>query len=85
MNDYHLTSSVNEMIDKLKWNNLDHYKDIIRLQMMYKIIHQIVNLTFNWGITRGHDYKLKMPLVRIDSCKFSFFTAIIALWNQLYT
>ena len=47
--------------------------------MMYKVIHRIVDLnlpdyiTFNRGITRGHDYKLTMPLTRIDSYKFSFF------------
>ena len=57
--------------------------------MMYKIIHQIVDLnlpdyiTFNRRITRGHDYKLTMLLIRIDSYKFSFFAAIIMLWNQL--
>ena len=60
--------------------------------MMYKIIHRIVDLdlpdyiTFNRGITRGHDYILTMPLIRIDSYKFKFFpaiTVIITLWKQL--
>ena len=89
MNDYHPTSSVTDMIDKLKWNSLNHPRDTIRLQMMYKIIHQIVDLnlpdyiTFNRGITRGYDYKLTMPLTRIDSDKFSFFPATVALWKQL--
>ena len=89
MNDYHPTSSVTDMINKLKWNSLNHRRDTIRLQMMHKIIHRIVGLnlpdciTFNRGITRGHDYKLTMPLIRIDSYKFSFFPAIITLWNQL--
>ena len=32
------------MINKLKWNSLNHRRDTIRLQMMYKIIHQIVDL-----------------------------------------
>ena len=76
MNDYHPTSSVTDMINKLKWNSLNHRRDTIRLQMMYKIIHRIVDLnlpdyiTFNCKITRGHDYKLTMPFTRIDSYKF---------------
>ena len=87
--DYHPTSSVTDMINKLKWNSLNHHRDTIRLQMTYKIIHRIVDLnlpdyiTFNRGITRGHDYKLTMPLIRINSYKFNFFPAIIILWNQL--
>ena len=78
MNDYHSTSSVTDMINKLKWNSLNHRRDTIRLQMMYKIIHRIVDLnlpdyiTFNRGITRGHYYKLTMPLIRIDSYIFKF-------------
>ena len=89
MNDYHPTSSVTDMINKLKWNSLNYHRDTIRLQMMYKIIHRIVDLnlpdyiTFNRGITRGHDYKLTMPFTRIDSYKFSFFPATVTLWNQL--
>ena len=89
MKDHCPTSSVTEMINKLKWNSLNHHRDTIRLQMMFKIIHQIVDLnlldyiTFNCGITRGHDYKLTIPLIRIDPYKFSFFPAIITLWNKL--
>ena len=89
MKDYRPTSSVTEMINKLKWNSLNHRRDTIRLQMMFKIIHHVVDLnlpdyiTFNHGITRGHDYKLTIPLMRIDSYKFSFFPATIILWNKL--
>ena len=89
MNDYHPTSSVTDMINKLKWNSLNHRRDTIRLQMMYKIIHRIVDLnlpdyiTFNRRITRRNDYKLTMPFTRIDSYKFSFFPATVTLWNQL--
>ena len=85
MKNYHPTSSVTEMINKLR---LNHHRDTIRLQMMYKIIYQIVDLklpdyiTFNHGITRGHDYKLTVPLSRIDSNKFSYFLAIITIWNN---
>ena len=46
--------------------------------MMYKIIHEILDLTlpeyftFNRGITRGHEYKLTIPIMRIDPYRFSF-------------
>ena len=50
----------------------------MKLQMMYKIIHGIVDLklpdyiTFNSNITRGHNYRLTIPPQRIDAYKFSF-------------
>ena len=53
--------------------------DTLRLQMMYKIIHHIVDLklpnyvSYNRGIIRGHDFKLTVPFTRIDAYKFSFF------------
>ena len=74
---------------KLKWNSLNHRRDTIRLQRMYKIIHRIVDLnlpdyiTFNRRITRRNDYKLTMPFTKIESYKFSFFPATVTLWNQL--
>jgi len=89
MKDYHPTSSVTEMMNKLKWDSLHHRRNILRLQMMYKITHQTVDLklpdyiTYNYGITRGHDYKLTLPPTRIDSYKYSYFPATITLWNKL--
>ena len=77
------------MINKLKWNSLNHHRDTIRLQMMYKIINRIVDLnlpeyiTFNRRITRHNVYKLTIPFTRIDSYKFGFFPATVTLWNQL--
>ena len=62
---------------------------MLRLQMMYKIIYHIVDLTlpecitFNRGITRGHEYKLTLPFTRIDTYKFSFFPSTAILWNNL--
>ena len=84
-------SSVTEMINTLRWNSLHSRRDTLRLQMMYKITHHIIDLklpnyiNYNPGITRGHDYKLTVPFTRIDPYKFSFFPATIALWNKLPT
>ena len=72
-------------INKLKWNSLNHRRNTIRLQMMYKIINRIVDLnlpdysTFNRRITRRNDYKLTIPFTRIDSYKFSFFPATVTM------
>ena len=61
MNDYHPTSSVTDMINKLKWNSLDRRRDTIRLQMMYKIIHRIVDLNLPDYIT----FIVELPEVMI--------------------
>ena len=78
-----------QMMNKLKWDSLYNCRNILRLQMMYKITHQTVDLklpdyiTYNYGITWGHDYKLTLPPTRIDSYKYSYFPATITLWNKL--
>ena len=87
--DFCSTSSVTQMLTTLKWDSLNHCRNISRLQMMYKTIHEIVDLTlpeyitFNRGITRGHEYKLTIPIMRIDSYRFSFFPFTTKLWNNL--
>ena len=42
--DYRYTSSVTEMINTLRWNSLHSRRDTLRLQMMYKITHHIIDL-----------------------------------------
>jgi len=75
MGDYCLTSSVTEMLNTSQWNSLNHRRNVLRLQMMYKITHRIVHLklpeyiAYSHGITRGHDYKLTIPPTRIDVYK----------------
>jgi len=34
MGDYHLTSSVTEMLNTLQWDSLNHRRNVFRLQMM---------------------------------------------------
>ena len=85
MKDYHPTSSITVMINKLKWSSLRHRKDNNRLQMMCKITHQLE--TWNYLtislITLGHSYKLTIPSSRIDSYKYSYFPTTIKIWNKL--
>jgi len=60
------TSSVTQMLTSINWASLNHRRNITRLQIMYKIIHEIIDLTlpeyikFSKGITRGHE--LPYPL-----------------------
>jgi len=87
--DFRLTSSVTQMLTNLKWDSLNHRRNVSKLQMMYKIIHEIVDLTLpdyitlNRRVTRGHEYKLTIPTMRIDPYRFSFFPSTIQLWNNL--
>ena len=89
LGNYHYTSSVTEMLHSLKWSSISSRVNAFKLQMMYKIIHRIVDLklpnyiTFNSSFTRGHNYKLTVPPLRIDAYKFSFFPSTITLWNRL--
>ena len=89
MKDYHPTSSVTMMINKLKWSSIHHCRDTIRLQIICKITHQLVDLklpdyiTYKRGTTRGHNYKLTIPSSKIDSYKYSYFPTSIKLWNKL--
>jgi len=70
MGNYRYTSSVTEM---LKWPSISLHVNIMKLQMMYKIIHGIIDLklldysTFNSNISRGHSYRLTIPPQRIDA------------------
>ena len=91
MNDYSYNSSVSSMIQSLKWNSLTTRRNISRLIIFYKILHQTVDVTLPdyispytySAITRGHNLRLRVPLPRIDAYKYSFFTDVVELWNSL--
>ena len=60
-NDYGRKSSVTEMIVDLGWDTLQKCRDLARLSMMYRIVHNLVDipvepyLTPSTSMTRGHD------------------------------
>ena len=60
-NDYGLKGSVTEMIADLGWDTLQKRRDLARLSMMYRIVHNLVDipvepyLTPSTSMTRGHD------------------------------
>ena len=66
-NDYQCTSSITEIMEKLDWQTLQQRREYARLTMIYRIIHQLVDiptelyLTALTGRTRGHDSRLPDP------------------------
>ena len=87
--DYNRTSSVTVMLDNLNWSTLISRRQTSRLCLLYKIIHNLVDVTLPNYITpatrftRGHDQKFILPQTRIDAYKFNFFPDSIRLWNSL--
>ena len=60
-NDYGRTSSVTEMMSNLGWGTLQKRRDLVRLSMMYRIVHELVDIPVEpyliplTSMTRGHD------------------------------
>ena len=88
-NDYGRKSSVTEMIADLGWNTLQKRRDLARLSMMYRIIHNLVDipvgpyLTPSTSMTRGHDSRFHQIRTMNNTYQQSFFLRTIVLWNQL--
>ena len=89
MSDYNHTSSVTVMLQDLNWDTLSSRRQTSSLCLLYKILHNIVDVTLPSYITPsnrltiGHDQKFILPQSRIDACKFNFFPKSIRLWNNL--
>ena len=89
MSNYNRTSSVTKMLNDLNWNSLCNRRQTSRLSLLYKILHNLVDVTLPSYIvpstvfTIGHDQKFILPQSRIDTYKFSFFPNSIRLWNNL--
>ena len=86
-NDY--SSSISNILNQLDWPSLAIRRQVSRLVMFYKIVHQYVALElpneivlFN-TITRGHNMKYRTPFCRVDVYKNSFYPVMIRLWNTL--
>ena len=89
VSDYNYSSSVTSILNQLNWVSLDTRRQVSRLIMFYKIVHQSVALAipteivlFN-TITRGHNMRYRTPFSRVDVHKNSFFPATIRMWNGL--
>ena len=77
------------MLEHLGWDTLEQRRNQLTLLMLYKIIHQLVEvpnqyiLTKAPASTRSGTSKFIHLYSRIDSYKFSFFPRAIRLWNSL--
>jgi hypothetical protein len=87
-NNYDYRASVTSMLQELKWESLEQRRLKARVTMGYKIIHGLVaiptlQLIPTTIITRGNQMKFIHIQARTNYYKFSFFPAMIPLWNSL--
>ena len=77
------------MIADLGWDTLQKRRDLARLSMMYRIVHNLVDipvepyLTPSTSMTRGHDSHFHQIPTTNNTYQQSFFPRTILLWNQL--
>ena len=77
------------MLEHLGWDTLEQRRNQLTLLMLYKIIHQLVEVPHQYILIKAHAStrsgarKFIHLYSRIDSYKFSFFSRAIRLWNSL--
>ena len=82
-------ASVTEMLNTLQWNTLEKRRNCLRIVLLYKIIHNKVEINAQEQLvprstsTRGHFNKFIQLQTKVDPYKNSFFPFTIKLWNQL--
>ena len=91
-NKYTTTSSVNEMLQQLKWETLESRRTKIQLTMFYKIVivNNLVGIPADHYLTPSktrtrttHSKKMLQYHTRTDTLKFSLFPRTIPTWNML--
>ena len=88
-NDYGRKSSVTEMIADFGWDTLQKRRDLARLSMMYRIVHNLVDIPVepylipSTSMTRGYDSRFHQIRTTNNTYQQSFFPRTIVLWNQL--
>ena len=85
---YDYRASVTKMREDLGWETLEQRRRKARATMCYKIVHSLVAITsvqFTPTIvsTRGNQTKFIQIQARTNYYKFSFFPAVIPVWNSL--
>ena len=90
-NNYSTYASVSNMIANLGWNSLHNRQNELRLIMLFKIIHKLVDIDahdilvlcpFN-HVTRGHHLRFFKVPTRVNALLYSYFPSTIKLWNAL--
>ena len=76
-NDYGGKSSVTEMIADLGWDTLQKRRDLARLSMMYRIVHNLADipvepyLTLSTSMTKGHGFRFHQIRTTNNTCQQS--------------
>ena len=88
MSNYDQRASVTEMTKELGWETLEQRSMKARVTMCYRIIHQLVAIPSTQFIptivsTRGSHIKFIQIQARTNYYKYTFFPAVIPLWNSL--
>ena len=91
LQNFNKTASVTDMLSDLKWDTLALRRKKNRLTVMYKLSHNLVDITTEEYLipnsekrTRNsHAFKYRLPEVSKDVFKFSFFPRSIREWNSL--
>jgi len=73
------------------WNSLENRRNELSLQMLYEIIHQLVDINTDgllpprphYHSTRDHSLRFLQLPTRINAYSQSFFPKSIRLWNSL--
>ncbi|MCG8046534.1 MAG: hypothetical protein N0E48_12995, partial [Candidatus Thiodiazotropha endolucinida] len=84
------TSSVTDMLSHLQWETLKSRRQKQQLTMLYKIIHNLVDipsaeyLQLTTSRTRAaHSLRYNTYRTSTDGHKYSFFPRTIPVWNRL--
>ena len=91
MNNFSPYASVTQMLTSLNWPTLAQCRQQERAIMLFKIIHNLVDIPVNSYLTpvpmthdtRGHNMRFMQPMTRTDSYLHSFFPLAIKIWNSL--
>ena len=89
-NRYRNTSSVTSMIKHLEWKSLEARRAKHQQTMLFKIIHDLVDIPANESMTPASNrtrsqrsLKLRQIPTSSDYYKFIFFTLSVCHWNSL--
>jgi hypothetical protein len=89
MGDYRRTSSVTSMLEHLDWPSLQERRYQNRLQMMYKLRYNLVDIPWSSYLThlstrtRGHSSRFTIPHACSTAYASSYFPRTIRDWNNL--
>jgi len=87
--DYGFTSSVTEMLRSLGWTSLKSIRDICRVTMFFRILHNDISIPSHHlpipitSRTRGHSQRFRQFPAHLSVYLNSFFPATTRIWNNL--